>query len=918
MDENIGRSLDKWHTYTADEVIDKLDTDDKQGLSNDEAADRLKKFGENALEDEKRIAPFQLFVSQLKNPLIYLLIAAAAATIIAQHFIDAGAIIAVIILNTILGFVQEWRAEQALEALKKMTSPTAKVIRNGERIKIDAHEIVPGDIIAIETGDRIPADARVTEAEELEIDESALTGESEPVVKNTDPVENDASIGDRHNMVWMSTSITSGRGKAVVVGTGMNTEMGQIAGEVRGTQREETPLQKKIGSLGKTIAVVAVIVAFLVFIVGLFQGYDIIEILLFSIAAAVSAIPAGLPAVISVTLALGVQRMAEKNSIIRRLPAVETLGSTTVVCSDKTGTITKNEMTITRLYTGGRMYRVTGEGYRPEGKIEEVESGKEIFPGSESENENESKIIDEEFKILLEIGILANNAQLVQSDEVWKIDGNPTEGAIVVASAKAGLDTYKMQNEMERQNEIPFSSDDKYMAVSYKSNGKTIAYIKGAPERMIEFSSKIMENGKIVDLDDTKRKELEKINDELAGQALRVVGGAYKQLDGEELSRENAEKDLIFIGFWGMIDPPREEAIEAIQKAKKAGMRVVMLTGDHSKTATAIAKKTGITKGDREALTGKDIEEASKEQLTDYALNVGVFARVSPSHKLKILEALKESNEIVAMTGDGVNDAPALKGANIGVAMGETGTEVAREAADMVLADDNFATIINAVEEGRVIYNNLKRVIFYLLTTNLGEILVVSSSVIIGLELPLTAVMILWINLITDGACTIPLGVEPMHGDVLTQPPRDPDAPVLDKFIIRRILSLAPIMAIGTLLMFYYNLNNNNFLYARTMAFTTLAAFQWFQAFNARTTTQSLFTRGIFTNRWILVGVGAAIILQLGAVYTPQGQLIFETVSLSALDWLAVIMVSSLIFIIDEMLTKLKAYGTPFTHRIKS
>jgi P-type Ca2+ transporter type 2C len=908
MDEAVNVKREKWHKLSTEEVIDKLESDGKQGLTDEKATEKLKQFGGNALDEEKGIAPFQLLVSQFKNPLIYLLVAAAVATIIAQKFVDAGAIIAVIILNTVLGFVQEWRAERALAALQEMTSPTAKVFRNGQRVQINAHDVVPGDIIIIETGDRIPADARVIEAEELGTDESSLTGESEPVVKSTEPVDEDASIGDRHNIVWMSTSVTSGRGKAVVISTGMNTEMGQIAGEVRGTRREETPLQKKVGSLGKIIAVVAVVVAFLVFIIGLFQGYDLLEILLFSIAAAVSAIPAGLPAVISVTLALGVQRMAERNSIIRRLPAVETLGSTTVICSDKTGTITKNEMTTTRILTGGKMYKLTGEGYRPEGKIEDMDSEQEISVGD----------APEELKLLLDIGVLANNAQLLKTDETWKIDGSPTEGSIVVASAKAGFDTNKMLNETERLHEIPFSSEQKYMATSYKRGDKTVAYIKGAPEKMLQFSSRIMENGEVIDLDDAKREELKKINDDLAGQALRVVAAAYKEVDGEEFTRENVEKDLIFIGFWGMLDPAREEAITAIRKAKQAGIRVVMLTGDHAKTATAIAKKIGISKGEKEALTGKQIEEASNKEIIEYARDVGVFARVSPSHKLKILEALKEDNEIVAMTGDGVNDAPALKGANIGVAMGQAGTEVAREAADMVLADDNFATIVNAVEEGRVIYNNLKRVIFYLLTTNLGEILVVSSSVIIGLELPLTAVMILWINLITDGACTIPLGVEPMSGAVLKQPPRDPDAPVLDKFIIRRILSLAPIMAIGTLLMFYYNLNNNNFLYARTMAFTTLAAFQWFQAFNARTTTQSLFAKGIFTNKWILVGVGTAIILQLGAVYLPQGQLIFETVSLTALDWVWVILVSSLIFIADEILTKLKAYGTPFTHRIKS
>jgi len=887
-----------WHALEAKEVIERLDASE-EGLKSDEAKRRLEEVGPNSLEVEEGVGPFRLLLRQVNNPLIYLLAGAAVLSLLVDHEVDAAVIAGVIVLNTLLGFIQEWRAEGALAALRKMASPHARVLRDGSKQDIDAADVVPGDMLILETGDRVAAGARVIWSEDLQVDESALTGESVPVGKNPEVLEKDTPMADQKNMVRMSTSITGGRGRAVVTATGMQTEIGRIAAEVRSTTREDTPLQKRMHTLGMVLGIAGLVFAAGVFGLGLLRGYEVIEMLMFSVAVAVSAIPEGLPAVISVTLALGVRRMAGRNAIIRRMPAVETLGSTTVICSDKTGTITKNQMTAQKIWAGDQVYEISGEGYAPEGEIR-------------SEGGENLKEIPSPLQRLLEIGLFNNNASLKEKDGQWIVEGNPSEGALIVASKKAGME--RGEDRGERLSEIPFSSDTKYMATLHKGkDGKGhIAFVKGAPERILEFCSHALKDGEVIELDDQLRGRIVETGERFGSEALRVMAGAFKEMpEGKDkLERSEIEGSLTFAGLWGMIDPPREESIKAVKDAKGAGIKPVMITGDHAVTALAIAKDVGIAGGGK-AVTGKEIDGLEKPALAEAALKNGVFARVTPAHKLKIMEALKEKGHIVAMTGDGVNDAPALKGADIGVAMGIAGTEVAKEAADMILMDDNFATIVHAVEEGRVIYNNLKRVVFFLLATNLGEILTLASALVLGLDLPLTAVMVLWVNLVTDGACTVPLGMEPGHVDILKRPPRDPKEFIIDRVVALRMALLTPIMAAGTIGLFWYSQKEGGLDYARTIAFTTLAAFQWFQAVNARAAFSSIFSVGLFSNRWVLLGVGMAVILQLGAVQSSIGHLLFGTTALSAGDWVMILLVSSSIWVADEVFKLLRVYGNP-------
>jgi Ca2+-transporting ATPase len=651
--------------------------------------------------------------------------------------------------------------------------------------------------------------------------------------------------------------------------------------------------------LGLVLGVGGVALAGLVFALGVLRGYPLVDMFMFAVAAAVSAIPEGLPAVISVTLALGVRRMAQRNAIIRRMTAVETLGSTTVICSDKTGTITQNQMTVRRLWAGGETFEVSGEGYRPEGEVRRAD-GSAVGGASGS------------LEQLLRIGLLANNAGLKEESGQWRVEGNPSEGALLVVVRKAGMDLEGVRRGAERLAEIPFSSGTKYMATLHpaRDGAGRVVYVKGAPERILEFCSHVLIDGERVALDAERRREIAAVNEEFASQALRVMAGAYRDMPQEagKLERATAEDDLTLAGFWGMLDPPREESIQAVSDAKGAGIRPVMITGDHAVTALAIARQVGIAQDGR-VVTGREIDEMAKPDLARAALEAGVFARVTPAHKLKITEALKEQGHVVAMTGDGVNDAPALKGADIGVAMGVAGTEVAKGAADMILTDDNFATIVHAVEEGRIIYSNLRRVVFFLLSTNLGEILTLVAALAIGMDLPLTAVMILWVNLVTDGACTVPLGVEPGHADTLKQPPRDPKEFILDWSLARRMAMLTPIMAGGTLGLFWLEQQAHGLEYGQTVGFTTMAAFQWFQAFNARSQHQSVFSIGVLTNRWVLWGVGAAVVLQIGAVHTPVGQVLFGTVGLRWIDWLWILLVSSSIWVADELRKLVAASG---------
>ena len=890
MTEDRIPSSESWHALEIDETIELLGSS-RSGISEQSAHERRERYGANVLEEQEGVSPLKLILKQLKSPLIYLLAGAAVVSVIPGHYADAAVIGAVILLNTILGFFQEYRAERALESLRKMASPNARVLREENVRVVEAADVVPGDVLVLETGDRIAADARIIASDDLEVDESALTGESEPVRKGGDPVDEDAALGDRTSMVWTTTSVTGGRGRAVVTATGMESKLGEIAGDVQSTTSGETPLQKRMGKLGVILGIAGLGFAAVIFGIGMLTGYEFIEMALFGVAVAVSAIPEGLPAVISVTLALGVQRMARRNAVIRSLPAVETLGSTTVICSDKTGTITRNEMTVTRLFAGCRHWVVTGTGYSIEGSI--VAEGHEPGP---SEHEAVER--------LLEIGVYANNATFILEGDEHRFEGSPTEKAVLACSAKkAGGDPKKIFAR-HRVDEIPFSSKTKYMAALVADEEKApMIYLKGAPERVLDFCSHLLVEGERQTLTDDLRKEILDAGEEMAAGALRVIGGALKEggSDSQKIEPDDVNHGLTFVGLWGMIDPPREDAVKAIRDAQHAGIRTIMITGDHATTAAAIAHQAGIAPEGSRAVTGPQLDDMTEEEIIKATREVGVFARVSPANKLQILKALRKDGEVVAMTGDGVNDAPALKGADIGIAMGITGTEVAKGASDMILMDDDYATIVHAVEEGRVIFNNLQRVIFFLLATNLGEILTLGAGLILGLPLPLTAAMILWINLVTDGACTIPLGLEPRHRDVLDQPPRDPSAPVLPSSLLVRLGLLSVVMAVGTLLLYVYELNATSGEHARTIAFTTLAAFQWFQAFNARSSRGSIVSVGLLSNRWLLVGLGTAVLLQLFAVYSGIGQLIFGTVPLRPVDWGLILAVTSTIVVVDEV-----------------
>lgn len=894
----------RWHAMDTAAVFEQLGSSE-QGLSQDESATRLVELGENLLQAEKTAGPLQLLLHQLHNPLIYLLIAAAALSLVAGKTVDAVVIAGVIALNTMLGFVQEWRAEGALAALRRMAAPHARVLRDGAVVDVEAQDVVPGDIVVLETGDRVPADARLLSQSDLRTDESALTGESEPVAKTAGVLDEQTPMADRRNSVWMSTSVTNGRGRAVVVETGMQTQIGRIAGQVRASEREKTPLQKRMHKLGIVLGGLGLAWAAVIFGLGLLRSYAPYEMLLFSVAVAVSAIPEGLPAVITVTLALGVRRMADRKAIIRRLPAVETLGSTTVICSDKTGTITENQMTVRRIWAGGHEYRVSGSGYHPDGEIEALEKGAAAPP-------------DGALIKLLTIGAVCNNARMMETENGVRAGGNPSEAALLVAAGKGGVDAGERRESSARLAEVPFSSDRKYMATLHAqpSGSGQIAFVKGAPDRLLEAASHILVDERPVPLDEEHRRRFLAVNDQMAADALRVMAGAYRAFDDpkESLAEQDVQHGLTLVGLWGIIDPPRTESAPAVAAAKRAGIRPVMITGDHAATALAIAQQVGITESEH-AITAQDVDDMDHPELADAALEHRVFARVSPAHKLKIMEALKARGEIVAMTGDGVNDAPALKGADIGVAMGQAGTEVAKEAADMVLMDDNFATIIHAVEEGRSIYSNLRRVVFFLLATNLGEILTLSSALMLGLDLPLTAVMILWVNLVTDGVCTIPLGIEPRHSDVLDRPPRDPRESIVTGATVRRMALLTPLMAFGTLGLFVLARQSHSLAYARTVAFTTMAAFQWFQTLNARSQFLSVFSVGLLTNRWLLAGLGAAVALQAVVVQTPLGGWLFGTEPLRPLDWLWILLTSSSIWILDEILKKLGVHGRPADSR---
>jgi len=878
---------EQWHSLKSDDALLALNSK-RSGLTEAEAKARLLQYGPNELKGKKKTPAIMVFLRQFLSPLIYVLLVAAIIAVVVEHFIDAGVILGVLLLNAVVGFMQETRAERAMEALIQMAAPRARVRRDGRVMLLPAREIVPGDILLLETGDRVPADARLIEVSNLKVNEATLTGESMPVDKHTEVLGGAVPVAERKNLIYMGTIVTYGRATAMAVRTGMSTEIGEIATAIQEVKTEKTPLQKGISKLSQYIIVLFLAVCGLLVAVGLLKGLAWLEVFLLAVAAAVSAIPEGLPAVVTVVLAVGMRIMAHRNAIIRKLVAVETLGSATVICSDKTGTLTLNEMTVRRLYVDGQWIEVTGEGYQPQGEFHR--DGQILNPESEPP-----------LTLLLRIGALCNDALLTREDDKsCSIFGDPTEGALMVVAAKAGINKEKLDRTFPRLDEIPFQSEKQYMATLHPRDGGRVVYVKGAVERLLSLSKYLVKGGKVAPLEEADVEAIMQANTSMAKEAMRVIATAYVDLPSEleELRDEDIRGSLVFVGLAGMADPPREEAGEAVRLCRQAGIKVVMITGDHKVTAESIARQLGLPSG--KTVTGAELQQMGDEELSKQIEDISVFARIEPLHKLRIVNALKSHGHIVAMTGDGVNDAPALKAANIGIAMGITGTDVSKEASDMILADDNFASVVAAVDEGRAIFNRLRNVIFFLLSTNLGELVALILAVLFVGKAPLLAVQIIWVNLVTDTTAAIPLGLEPKIGDELKQPPRHPKVGLIFPGLLLRIGFLAILMSVGIFLIFNWAQARVSLEEARTIAFCSMVAFEWFRSFNARSDEYTCFRLGFFRNRWLVISIAVAIILQLAVVYVPFLQIAFHTVPLGIDKWGIAILAGGSLFIIEE------------------
>jgi len=844
----------------------------EKGLTNSEADHRLHKYGLNELKAEGGISPLKIFLQQFTSPLVWLLIVALGISIFLKEEVDAIVIGAIIVLNAVLGFVQEYRAEKSIEALKKMASPKAKVIRGGKEIKIDSTQVVPGDLIVLETGDKVPADSRLVEVHELQTQEGPLTGESQPVSKIVEVLKEGTALADRTNMLYSSTIISEGRGSAIVTATAMNTQVGKIATMIQEAHETLTPLQKKLRDLGKYLTIAVVLVAIVVFLAGVLTGKDATVMFLTAIALAVAAIPEGLPAVITISLALGVQRMVKKNALVRKLPSVETLGSVNVICTDKTGTLTHNQMTVTRIWANNSVYNVTGSGYEAKGTF--VLDKKMANP--------------ELLHQMLKVGALCNDAELSGKNSKREVFGDPTEAALIVSAEKAGFTKKELNKKEPRVDEIPFNSKRKMMTTIHKNKNGKISYTKGAPDIMIHFCDKILINGKVQRLTRDKKKEILKENEKFAKQALRVLGLAYN----DKFQKKNhAEKGMVFVGLQAMIDPPREEIKDSIAVCQKAGIKVIMITGDQITTAQAIATEVGI-KG--KAITGKQLDKI--KNLEREIKNIGICARVNPEHKMRIVAALKKKGYIVAMTGDGVNDAPALKKADIGISMGITGTDVAKEASDMILTDDNFTSIVSAVEEGRGIFDNIRKFVNYLLSSNLGEITVILAASLAGLPLPLTAIQILWINLITDGLPATALGLDPHSEGIMNRPPKAARESILSKQLRWDIIVIGVLIGLATLVLFWLY-QGSGIAKAQTVAFTAIVVFELARLHMIR----SRYNLNFFTNRWLQAAIVVSLLLHLATIYTPLSN-VFKTAPLNLVDWGLIIIAMIVILLINKVI----------------
>lgn len=856
-----------WYNRTVDDALDELSVDEN-GLSSEEASQRLEKYGSNKLPEGKSQSALMRFLLQFHNVLIYVLMVAAVITALLDHWIDTWVIIAVILINAIIGFVQEGKAEKALEGIRKMLSLHATVLRGGERKDIDAEELVPGDVVLLESGDKVPADLRLISIRNLRIEESALTGESVAVEKTTDSVEEGSVPGDQTCMAFSGTSVVYGRARGLVVETGANTELGKINRMMTDVEEITTPLLKQIDQFGKALSLVIVSATALFFAFGyFFRDYTVDELFMAVISLAVAAIPEGLPAIMTITLAVGVQAMAGRNAIIRRLPSVETLGSVSVICSDKTGTLTKNEMTVTSFTTSEGIYTVKGTGYNPEGEILLDDETVEIKSHNVAER-------------MIQTIRLCNDAELREKEDGWTIDGDPTEGALITLAHKAGFGDFKP----ERVDHVPFESDHKYMATLNDLDDGQYIFMKGAPERLMEACEKELAKDGVQQLQkDFWNKEI----DRQANEGRRVIGAAFKKIENgmNEIDHDDVQSEMIFLGVLGMIDPPRPEAIESIKKCKEAGIQVKMITGDHVVTARAIGKELGIGDGVK-AISGQELEQKSDEELKEIALEYDVFARTSPEHKLRLVKALQARGKICAMTGDGVNDAPALKRADVGIAMGIKGTEVTKDASEMVLADDNFASIASAVEEGRTIYDNLRKAILFILPTNGAESFVIMAAVIMGIAMPITPVQILWVNMVTAVTLALALSFEPTESGVMKRPPRDTDAAILGGYFLWRVAFVSLLIG-GLTLSLYYWLKGNGYEIdeSRTIAVNTLVAGQLFYLFNCRKMHEPSLGKGFFNNKYAFYAVGILIVLQLVFTYAPFMNEWFATSPHKALYW---------------------------------
>ena len=886
-----------WHSLEAEEALRELESS-REGLSQGEVGRRLAHFGPNALVEKGKISAWAIFLEQFKSFLIIILLVAVVLSAILGETVDAILIAVIVVFASGLGFIQEYRAEKAMEALKKMSAPTASVLRDGREEEVPSTDLVPGDVILIKTGDRIPADARLLEAVNLRADEASLTGESVSVEKTSQPLPAEASIGDRKNMIFMGTAAVYGRGTAVVTATGMATEFGKIATMLQEVRQERTPLQINLDRLGRYIGIGALALCFILAGIGILRGHEILEMFIWGVALAVAAVPEALPAVVVISLALGVRRMVKRHALMRRLPAVETLGSTTFICSDKTGTLTQDRMTVQRIYVDGRNIDVTGVGYQPEGEF--CLEGSAITPGQ-----------DDALQTLLEIGALCNDTTLVADDGGWRINGDPTEGALVVAAAKAGLQQQELNEQSPRIGEIPFSSETKRMTTIHQTPRGKAAYSKGASEVILKSCSHILSGGEERKLTDKDRDSILSVAGGMADDALRILGMAYKHLPDTADAAEKAEQDMVFVGFCGMIDPPREEVKEAIKLCDRAGIKSVMITGDYKLTAVAIARELGLFK-EGVALTGAELDNLGDKEFEDLVEKIEVYARVSPAHKLRVVEALAKKGNVVAMTGDGINDAPALKKADIGVAMGITGTDVTKEAADMVLTDDNFASIVAAVEEGRAIFGNIKKYLMYLLSSNIGEILLMAGAILLGPliglpdgAIPLIAIQILFVNLVTDGLPAIALSVDPAEMDIMEHKPRPRGQGIFTRPVVILILTGGIWSCLVNLGIFKWALDvGKGMIEAQALCFLTLILIQFFKAYNFRSERHSIFKIGFFRNKWLNLTILFEVMLLVLIVYVPFFQDPFHTFSLSAVDWLIVVLAAGSVFPVLEI-TKL-------------